>query len=678
MHARCPKCGQALNLAGITVPQVQCPACHTLINVPAGPTAAPLHAPAMSAGSVPPGGGGEGIRPSRVRRPNRQRGWQSAGVFGGLVLVVGVVGAVAFVTWKLTPKKDRGGAGAPAPLLKVQEAIADRFPKDARFAETGYDVRQIKEDEWSVKSHVDIKGRDGVIFRKAFSAFVRREAPDQWHVERVEIAGQRVDLASNGSNTNIRPPDKIDFGPPPTVPDLPAQEDRTISRAMRRLAEVLGESVELRKTLVVWLFDASPSAGPWRDEVRSSFDRIYQVLEKHRPSDGGEGKLQLAAAAFDSEVRFLLDQPTSDPAKIRNAIDKIDEGKSGSEMPFAALAKAAEKFASFRQQGGYVQFVVVTDEAGDDSESVMDQAISTLERQGMQVYVIGKEAPFGRSTWPKGSTDASADPRREGPETINSERINLQFWQRSFLDNQIEIPSSFGPYWLSRLCQKTGGTFFICDGGGNSLTISPDWGGGGIGFDPKVRAKYAPRYISGQEYRKFLASNKAAQALVDAGKQPFVEVIATLQFEFLAGDEAGLRRALDAAQKGVARLEPKLEGLYQAIQPGEGDRGKLTEPRWQAGFDLAMGRILATKGRVEGYNAMVALLKQGKTFKNKSSSVWVLEPSDTIGAGSKYEGMIKSARKYLERVVQDHPGTPWAKLAERELSAKLGWEWGER
>jgi hypothetical protein len=56
----------------------------------------------------------------------------------------------------------------------------------------------------------------------------------------------------------------------------------------------------------------------------------------------------------------------------------------------------------------------------------------------------------------------------------------------------------------------------------------------------------------------------------------------------------------------------------------------------------------------------------------------VLEAADTTGAGSKYEKAIKDARLYLERVIKDHAGTPWAHFAQRELQAKMGWEWGER
>ena len=45
------------------------------------------------------------------------------------------------------------------------------------------------------------------------------------------------------------------------------------------------------------------------------------------------------------------------------------------------------------------------------------------------------------------------------------------------------------------------------------------------------------------------------------------------------------------------------------------------------------------------------------------------------GAGD--EAPSRQRVEYLNRVVDDHAGTPWALLAERELSAPMGWGWTE-
>jgi hypothetical protein len=36
------------------------------------------------------------------------------------------------------------------------------------------------------------------------------------------------------------------------------------------------------------------------------------------------------------------------------------------------------------------------------------------------------------------------------------------------------------------------------------------------------------------------------------------------------------------------------------------------------------------------------------------------------------------AREYLQRVIQEHPDTPWALLARRELDTPFGWDWVEQ
>jgi hypothetical protein len=37
----------------------------------------------------------------------------------------------------------------------------------------------------------------------------------------------------------------------------------------------------------------------------------------------------------------------------------------------------------------------------------------------------------------------------------------------------------------------------------------------------------------------------------------------------------------------------------------------------------------------------------------------------------------EQAREYLKRVIDEHPGTPWSAMAEKELGMDLGWTWVE-
>ena len=147
--------------------------------------------------------------------------------------------------------------------------------------------------------------------------------------------------------------------------------------------------------------------------------------------------------------------------------------------------------------------------------------------------------------------------------------------------------------------------------------------------------------------------------------------------KFVKTEEAEFVKALSTAQQKAAALEPKLNMLYEILRQGESDREKETVLRWQVGYDLAMGRVLAVKIRTETYNAMLAAAKRGLKPKDPKNNTWKLEPSDSISVGSQYAKLGERAKTYLERVAKNHPDTPWAMLAQRELNNKLGWAWEE-
>jgi hypothetical protein len=84
------------------------------------------------------------------------------------------------------------------------------------------------------------------------------------------------------------------------------------------------------------------------------------------------------------------------------------------------------------------------------------------------------------------------------------------------------------------------------------------------------------------------------------------------------------------------------------------------------------------KVRAFGYNQMLADMKgQPKTFQKRDSNEWRILPSKTINAGQAVKKLEREAATYLKRVIDEHPETPWALLAERELSTPMGWEWHE-
>src|SRR5690606_38978038 len=137
-------------------------------------------------------------------------------------------------------------------------------------------------------------------------------------------------------------------------------------------------------------------------------------------------------------------------------------------------------------------------------------------------------------------------------------------------------------------------------------------------------------YITLDAYRKKLNENAAKAALVQAASQSWTEQMEDIRLRFPKIDEGQLAQDLTNAQRAAAKLEPKIGQLVAILTQGERDRDKVPEPRWRAGYDLAIGRALASKVRTEGYNSMLAIAKQGMKFKDPKNDTWVLKPSSLV------------------------------------------------
>ena len=209
-------------------------------------------------------------------------------------------------------------------------------------------------------------------------------------------------------------------------------------------------------------------------------------------------------------------------------------------------------------------------------------------------------------------------------------------------------------------------------------SIVGGWPGNALRFaDDKMR-NYSPQYLTDQQYQTELASNAALQALHDASARRTVDSLSFPSTQFTIRDEAQMKNDLDAAQRTAARLSPPTSDLFDLLERGEKDRDKITNKRWQVSFDLAYGRAGAAKSRVDGYNSMLAIMKGGRKFEDPNNDTWYLESAHTLKeAGSKLEKTRAKAQMYLERIVKEHPGTPWAHLAAKELETPFGWEWTE-
>lgn len=474
--------------------------------------------------------------------------------------------------------------------------------------------------------------------------------------------------------------------------------------AVDRLTYEILDSLEQRKTLVVWLFDSTLSLKSQRAEIGSRFSRIYEelgVLEQSKNeafTKHDDKPLLSAAISYGRGQKLLTQEPTDDVKELNELVKGIEADDSGDENTFTAVLAGVSKFGSYRtEKKRNVMFVVVTDEVGSDSmnSTVVEQAIAATRRYQIPVYVVGVPAPFGRVTIP--FRYVSDDPKFEeteywipveqGPESRFPELVKLAFWGEKNQEQYDYIDSGFGPYQLTRLCAETGGLYFSVHP--NRTAQGRAMGRGGRGqtpknssllytsWDPAVMRPYTPEYMTDSEYDRFVKSNKCREQLLIASRESNVKAMDNPALRFVKKDEGTLSNLITEAQKASASLGPKLNTVLSILKQGEADRPKLTGPRWQAGFDLSMGRLLAAVVRTDGYNMMLAQAKASKPFKDPKNNTWVLEPSTEISTGSSAQKQADMAKMYLERVVKEHEGTPWAMLAKKELETPFGWTWKE-
>lgn len=442
-----------------------------------------------------------------------------------------------------------------------------------------------------------------------------------------------------------------------------------VEGAIDRLTWEIAQSLHQKKTTVIWLFDQSLSLRDRRDAIADRFENVYRQLDSLE--EGGEkGALSSVVATYGEKFNLITDKPVDDIRSVIPKVRAIPNDESGKENVFFAVNTLATKFRMERGKGRNVMIFIVTDEKGDDAERYLEESILVCRRAGIKVYCVGNAALFGREkgfvTWKYPDESTEELEVDAGPETVEPETIALGFWGSRGPD-LARMSSGYGPYALTRLCKETGGLYFIAQEDTR-----------GLKFDPAVMRNYQPDYRPIRDYVNSLQKNKAKGALVMAAKATKVDSVPLPNLSFKAYNDNVLREEVTDSQKPVAELTYKIDKLLEILTTGEKDRDKVSEPRWRAAYDLAMGRALAMKVRLAGYNALLAEMKSSiKPFTKKDSNEWKLAPSKNITAGAQIKKLERQAATYLKRVIDENPGTPWETLAERELSTAMGWEWVE-
>lgn len=457
--------------------------------------------------------------------------------------------------------------------------------------------------------------------------------------------------------------------------------------AVDHLTAEIEASLARGPTVVCWVFDRSVSLSAQRNQIADRMSRVFNQLGAMRAA-ANRPDLENMVVAFGESVGLVTKNPTDDVDEVVKAIRSISVDDSGVEMTFLAIRKTAEVAKKFRQGAGgrNVMIVVFTDEVGNDASTV-DETAKLCRKLGFPVYVVGVPAPFGMAkvqmkyvefdpTYSQGEQWVEIE---QGPETLYPEVVRVRSGRLA--DDAID--SGFGPYALSRLCSETGGIYFRvhANSGARGRVTNEDTAPLSSRlryfFDPEVMRHYQPDYASPEKVAKEINANRAKRALFTAAGMYEVPQMVLPETTFPRKSDGEFVALLGEAQKTAASLQPKIDTLYETLRAGLPDRERLREKRWQAGYDLALGRVLAAKVRTDAYNKTLAKAKFGMKFQNPKSDTWVLEPSDDVAVDAALGKLATQANELLEGVLRQHAGTPWALLAAEELRIPLGYQWVE-
>lgn len=441
----------------------------------------------------------------------------------------------------------------------------------------------------------------------------------------------------------------------------------TLADGMSRLRAVVKSSLKERQTLVVWHIDRSQSLNHRRQKLADQIGKLHEDLT----ADLGVEKLQSLQAAvvsFGAESEIVTPEPVQSLTEVGALIRDLKPDESGKEKTFSAVASAAKEFRRFCSPTNRhnVLFVIFTDERGDDSPRVAD-VIKQCSQYGIRVFCMGSIAPFGRKTGLVRYTYSDGFeqeiPVDQGPESMRIDVLSTAWI------NDNRISSGFGPFALAWLCRRTGGEFLAIDDAALHR------------FDPKVMEQYTPLGIAAESLREIEAEVKANDtklAVLIAAELARRSGILTPPTQIRADTASAFRTSAAQAQKRAAVVEYRADEMLAALTKRTVDRSTLDTPRWQAAFDLALGRALAMKARGRIFNYRIAQMKVNvQPLTAEDSNTWELVPDDESIESSVIQKLIARATESLQRVANEHQGTPFAYVAELELKHGFGWRWKE-
>jgi hypothetical protein len=150
-----------------------------------------------------------------------------------------------------------------------------------------------------------------------------------------------------------------------------------------------------------------------------------------------------------------------------------------------------------------------------------------------------------------------------------------------------------------------------------------------------------------------------------------------LQEYFINGDKMARDKELEAKGKQLGRVMFVLNEALNAMTTEEMEKDRDKEPpRWQANYDYMLARLKAQLAYLNEYSALLGQMRkdQQPALEPKVHTGWRIASQASVSDASAKK-LANESKKTLERLMKEHPDTPWEILAKRDHLTNLGLEW---
>ncbi len=465
---------------------------------------------------------------------------------------------------------------------------------------------------------------------------------------------------------------------------------------MSRLSQEMIRMMRQQQVIACWLFDESNSLKDDRKEIRDQFDKIYTELNiaNEQATKGRFHSLETMIYSFGEGIHPITKEPTPDLAKIRKAIDDVPIDETGSENLFSAISTAIDKHSKAAARSDRKLIIIaMTDEIGDDAE-LLEDVIAKAQRFKVPIFIMGREAVFGypyahvRWVNPDSGIDHWIRIDR-GPETAEPECIQYD----GFRPRHDAYSSGFGAYSQVRLVRETGGIFFLLAQDEANLAGRAAQSGLARKFDDVAMKEYEPLLLERREYVQRRDASDFRKTLwnVISTLNPNIDKQLIIQWHYfsieLAEFEQQGRQNFDRALRAMVMINQQLAVLDRVREL----RSQEAEQRWRAAYDLLYAQLIAC--RVREFQFLLAMdkhVRENPQPQEPDTNYWdlaytgeMLQPDEqqtqkTRVDFAELEKQRQHALDLYERVIQDHPDTPWAMVAADQKRLGFGIKLVER